>query len=272
MITTKLLSAASGAVLALGIASSGFGPSPASAQGYGAPPPPPSYAPRPPSYDREHDRSVLKVCKVAGPGIRPGEPFAFFAKPEGGKVNVVIPAGPAPGGYCQILGIYPVGTQVDVREQIPNGYVIESITAVPSGAVVNQNLEQGRILVNLGAGITEITVINLPPDKGMVEICKEGGRRDALYTFSYVGSDGETHQIQVPAGACTPVIEVRSGAQVFAELNAAGEMSGGTAYPASRLVKADPARGQITVNIPRGGSIETQTIVTFKNREGRGNY
>ena len=298
MKTIKLLSAASVAMLALGCAS--VSSSSAAAQGYGAPPPPPpadyapppadytpppadytppppDYTPPPPSYEppstyeREHDKGMLKVCKVAGPGIKPGEIFAFFAKPNDGKLSVAIPAGPGPGGYCQIIGVYPVGTQVDVREQIPNGYIVKSITTVPSSAEVSHDLQQGRVLVNLPAGVTEVTVINWPPDKGAMEICKVGGRPGAIYEFSYTDTSGNTQQVHTLANSCTPVIWVRSGVQVITELNANGQMTGGKAYPAWRFVKADPSNSQVSVYIPRGGTIQTQTVVTFENkREGKG--
>jgi hypothetical protein len=278
MNTNKLLSAASGAVLALGIASSSLSPSPASAQGYGAPPPPPpSYAPPPPNYgpppsgyNREHDKSMLKLCKVAGEGVKPGEIFAFAAEPNGGKVSIVIPAGLGEG-YCQIIGVYPVGTEVNVREQIPNGYDIESITAEPAGTITSQDPERGTIKVKLPVGVTEIKIVNRGPSKGAMEICKIGGREGARYEFSYMDQAGNMQQTHTLANACTPVIWVRSGRQVITELNANGQMTDGTAYPAWRFVSADRSKGQIVVQIPRGGTMQTQTVVTFENRrEGKG--
>jgi hypothetical protein len=277
MKTIKLLSAASVTMLALGCASAGLSPSSAAAQGYGsAPPPPPSYGPPPPSYqppsgyDREHDQSMLKVCKVAGEGIKDGEIFAFFAKPNDGRLSVAIPAGPGQG-YCQIIGVYPVGTQVDLREQIPNGYVVQSITTEPASAEMSQDLSTGRVMVRLPAGVTEVKVINLPPDKGAIEICKIGGRPGTRYEFSYTDTNGNIQQTQTLANSCTPVIWVRSGQQVITELNANGQMTGGKAYPAWRLVKADPSKSQVIVYIPRGGTSQSQTVVTFENRrEGKG--
>lgn len=271
MTTIKLLSAASSAVLALGVISSGLGPSPASAQGYGPPPPPaPNYAP-PSGYNREHEQSMLKLCKVAGEGVKPGEIFAFAADPVGTKVSVVIPAGLGEG-YCQIIGVYPVGTEVNVREQIPNGYDIQSITAEPAGTIVSQDPDRGEVRVRLPVGVTEIKIINRGPSQGAMEICKEGGREGERYEFSYMDIKGNMQQTHTLANACTPVIWVRSGRQVITELNANGQMTSGKAYPAWRFVGADRSKGQVVVYIPRGGTIQTQTVVTFENRRQGGGY
>lgn len=271
MKSIKLLSAASTAVLALGVAASAMAPSSASAQGYAPPPPPPPAYPSPPSpYDREHDQSMLKICKVAGEGVKPGEIFAFAAEPNDGKLSVVIPAG-AGEGYCQIIGVYPVGTTVNVREQIPDGYDIQSVSAVPAGTIVNQDLDNGRLTVRLPAGVTEIKIVNRGPDKGAMEICKVGGRAGARYDFSYIDENGRPAQTHTLADSCTPVIWVRSGKAVITELNSGGQMTGGKAYPAWRFVRADTSKGQIIVHVPRNGTIQTQTVVTFENRrEGKG--
>ena len=66
MNTIKLLAVASGSLLALGIASAGFGQDRPS--GYGTSPP--TY--RPPPSDMP-DKAVLKVCKVAGEGVAVGD-------------------------------------------------------------------------------------------------------------------------------------------------------------------------------------------------------
>jgi len=272
MKTIKLLSAASFAVLALGCASAGVG------QDYGAPPPPPppTYTPPPPTYrppPSTYDvpnKSVLKACKVAGEGVKIGEPYAYYANPKGNELSVNIPAGPGPGGWCQIIGVYPVGTQVDLREHVPSGYGVDRITVEPSGAEVSQNLEQGRVLVNLGPGVTEVTVINIETKPGWIEICKDGGRPGAVYQFTFIGMNGpQTASVQ--SKACTPAIQVPSGNLVVTE-SAPQEMTGGLTWPANRLVSTDTSRGQVTAYIPRGGTISTQTIITFQNREPRRGY
>jgi hypothetical protein len=277
MKTIKLLSAASVAMLALGCASAGLSSSSAAAQGYGAPPPPPpSYAPPPPpsyrpppKYDVP-DQSVLKACKVAGEGVKVGEPYAYSATPKGKELSVNIPAGPGPGGWCQIIGVYPVGTQVELREYIPSGYGIQSIRVEPSGAEVSQNIEQGRVLVNLGPGVTEVTVINIETRPGWIEICKDGGRPGTDYSFTFIGINGpETWTVR--SKACTPAIQVPSGNLVITE-STPQEMTGGLAWPANRLVGTNTAQGQITVYIPAGGTIATQTIITFQNKERKGGY
>src|SRR5207244_2428965 len=58
---------------------------------------------------------ILKVCKVAGPGIAVGTPFTFTA----GSSTFTVPAGPPPGGTCVVGPRFPVGSNVAVVETIP---------------------------------------------------------------------------------------------------------------------------------------------------------
>jgi hypothetical protein len=270
MKTIKLLSAASTAVLALGVASSGFSPSPASAQGYGAAPPPPPYeAPpyEPPASDLPK-QSILKVCKIAKE-IPVGTVFTFYTKPSGQKQTVMIPAGPEPGGYCQVLGVYPTGTRVGLYEYLPKGYSVVSISTNPGSAEVSQNLSEPSVQLVLPPGFTEVTIRQT--GTGWIEICKDGGRRGQNYEFSFIGMNGQ-QTASVLAGACTPAIQVPAGNLVVNELNAQGQMIGGDTLPADRLVSADAGRSQMTVKI-KVGEIQNQTLIRFRNREQKGgNY
>jgi hypothetical protein len=62
---------------------------------------------------------------------------------------------------------------------------------------------------------------------------------------------------------------VPSGRLVITE-STPQEMTGGVTWPAGRLINADTSKGQMTVYIPRDGTIQTQTIITFQNRKPRG--
>jgi hypothetical protein len=282
MKTLRFLSAASGAVLALSLASAGFGPSAASAQDYGSPPPPPpSYEapPPPPSYEAPPtdyvppptdyappsdypNRSLLKVCKVAK-GIPVGTMFTFYTKPGGQKQSITVPAGPAPGGYCQVVGEYAAGSQVALHEYLPRGFSIVSIRTEPAEAELSQDRSAGVVMLRLPRGVTEVTWVQT--GTGWIEICKEGGRPGQTYSFSFMGINGPRTET-VLAGACTPAFEVPAGNLVVTEANAQGQMTGGAAWPANRFVSAEPSQGRITVRIDPGGTIQTQTLITFRNR------
>jgi hypothetical protein len=271
---TKLLTAASGAVLAIGVASSGFAPSPAGAQGYGAaPPPPPSYeAPpagyRPPSNYDMPSKSVLKVCKVAK-GIPIGSMFTFYTKPAGQKQSVMVPAGPPPGGFCQVVGIFPKGSEVELHEYLPEGYHIVSIRTNPASAEREQNLAEAWVRIALPEGFTEVTIEQT--GEGWIEICKEGGRPGASYQFSFEGINGPQTTEPIPANTCTHAIKVPAGDLVVTEVGGQGQMIGGSTLPEGRLVNVDQGGARITAKIDVG-TIQYQTLITFKNREQRGGY
>ncbi|MEA3065519.1 MAG: hypothetical protein QOJ27_1971 [Sphingomonadales bacterium] len=270
---TKLLSAASGAVLALGVASSGFAPSPAGAQGYGAAPPPPPYEAPPPGYrpPSNYDmpsKSVLKVCKIAK-NFAPGGMFTFYTKPAGQKQSVMVPAGPAPGGFCQIVGIYPKGSEVSLFEYIPKGYRIASISTNPSSAERGQSITEGWVKILLPEGFTEVTI--LQEGSGFIEICKEGGRAGVGYRFSFEGMNGPQTTDPIPANSCTRAIEVPATNLVVTEVGGQGQMVGGSTLPEGRLVNVDLGGARLTARIDVG-EIQYQTLITFKNREERGGY
>lgn len=206
--------------------------------------------------------SVLKVCKVAGEGVRVGEEFVFGAKPAGGKESVSIPAGPGPGGWCQVVGTYEPGSQVVVQERIPGGYGVDGISVVPAGAQLSQVVGEGKVTVRLGKGVTEVTIVD-SKRTGYIEICKTGGR-DAAYEFSYAGRDGAVRKVRVPAGACSPALEVPAGELAITELLPEAQMRAVEVWPAARLVKVEAPQGRVRVQVPPG-DISTQTIISISN-------
>jgi hypothetical protein len=279
MKTIKLLSAASVAMLALGCAAATLSSSSAAAQGYGTPPPPPppeyvpppsDYTPPPPDYAPPTDypdRSLLKVCKIAK-DIPIGSVWTFYTEPGGQKQSVRVPVGPAPHGYCQVVGEYPTGSTVVLHEYLPKGYTVYSIHSDPAGAALDQNLREGWIRLKLPRGVTEVYWVQT--GTGMIEICKIGGRPGTNYTFNFTAVTGPM-SVTIPHDSCSPAYEVPAGHLVVTEANAQGQMTGGEAWPANRLVSVDPAQGQVIVDI-QPGTLNTQTIVTFKNRTGGKGY
>src|SRR5208283_911512 len=104
---------------------------------------------------------LLKICKIAGPGIDVGTPFTFTAtspaSSTGGatKSTYTIEAGPAAdGGYCVLGGTYPVGTQVTVKETLPKGDYA-SITVQPPAN--GSKMTTSSVVATIGSGITEVT-------------------------------------------------------------------------------------------------------------------
>ncbi len=102
----------------------------------------------------------LKVCKVAGSGVAVGTDFEFHA---GGR-PVVVPAGPAPGGYCVVAGSFPVATDVVVSELTPRGVEVSAIAVAPAARQVGApNVAGGTVVVRIGPGFTEATFTNGVP-------------------------------------------------------------------------------------------------------------
>ncbi len=94
---------------------------------------------------------ALKVCKIAGPGVTVGTLFNFTAT---GLSPFQIPAGPPPGGSCQIVGTFPVNTPVTVRESVPAGVFVSNITVNPPNRGGQQT--SNSVVVTIGSGFTEV--------------------------------------------------------------------------------------------------------------------
>lgn len=95
----------------------------------------------------------IKVCKVAGPGVRVGTRIHFTVN---GRA-VTVPAGPAPGGYCVLAGQFSQGTKVIVTERIPAGERVSAITASPARRLVSADLKTGRAVADVGKGFIDVT-------------------------------------------------------------------------------------------------------------------
>lgn len=205
------------------------------------------------------DNGILKVCKVAGPGIAVGTPFTFTA----GSATLTIPAGPAPGGTCVVGPSVPVGSTVTVAETIPAGDTVSSITVAPPGQLVGTpNLAGGSASVAIGAGVTEVTFTD-EKRTGFLEICK-AGRLTGSFTFTV--NPGGLGPFVVPAGACSPAIEVPAGPVVIAELPAAGVvMVGCNTLPTNRQGVCNFSEETSVVTVVPG-DISSMTIAFVVNR------
>jgi hypothetical protein len=198
----------------------------------------------------------LKLCKVAGVGVPVGTPITFTA----GSSTVAVPAGPAPGGSCKLGPSFPVGTSVAVTETIPAGDTVSSIAVAPAAQLVGTpNLATGVVNVKIGSGVTEVTYTDTK--SGYLEICKQGKTKGS---FTFHVNPGNLGPFVVPAGACSPAIEVPAGTVTIDEVpSSAFVISGCATIPASRQ---GPCSGVAsTVTVP-AGDVSTQTIAIITNR------
>ncbi|MEA2833482.1 MAG: hypothetical protein QOG66_1684 [Methylobacteriaceae bacterium] len=204
-------------------------------------------------------KAILKVCKVGGPGIQGGMPFTVTA----GSMTKSVPSGSAPGGNCVLVGTdFEIGKDVAVTETIPDGHTVSSIVVAPADRQVKDslNLRGGTVSVKVGTGVTVVTFTD--KRTGFVEICKTG---DVTGNFSFTVNPGSFGPFSVPAGACTPSIEVAAGAVVIHEQSSGGyAMSGCSTLPAAHQGACNMAAQTSTVNVDPG-DVSTETIAFIEN-------
>jgi uncharacterized repeat protein (TIGR01451 family) len=205
--------------------------------------------------------ALLKVCKVAGEGVDVGTPFDFtaFAGGAGARVRVTVPAGPGPGGYCQVVGQYAVGTPVVLAETVRPGHEVSAIAVEGAAATLAPvvDLPGGNVTLRLGPGVSEATFTDV--GHGYVEICKAG---DVTGMFRFAIGD---RRFEVPAGACTPAIELRAGMHRLVEIDSPGTtMLECRIWPVDRESSCHPRDRAMTFEVKAGG-IAMQTIVTVVN-------
>lgn len=209
-------------------------------------------------HGRKVETGQVKICKVAGPGIAVGTPFKFTA----GTSGVVVPAGPAPGGTCVLGPTLPVGSGIAVQEYAPSGTAVTAITVEPPNRLLGDDLGAAVAKVQVGTGVTEVTFTNrsLKQERtGYLEICKQG---DVKGTFSFTVSPGALGPFTVPAGACSPAIQVPAGNVTVTEApNPFGIIASAT-LPAGRQGPWNATTSTVTV-VP--GDVSTQTIVLIRN-------
>jgi len=209
-------------------------------------------------------RGILKVCKVAGLGVAVGTSVSFNAGSTAGSTDFTVPAGPAPGGTCVVGPSFPVGTEVTVKEAIPAGDIVSSITVAPPDRMVGTpNLAGGGVDVKIGSGVTEVTFTN-KRRTGFVEICKLGELKGVNFTF--IVNPGGLGPFLVPAGACSPAIEVVAGKVEIKELppTYGTTMVSCHTIPPNQLVLCDPGNQTVTVTVTPG-DVSTQTIAFVTN-------
>ncbi|ESQ74592.1 hypothetical protein [Asticcacaulis sp. AC402] len=201
--------------------------------------------------------SVLKICKVAGPGVTPKTGFTFATSTSIGiDGSVTVPAGPGPGGYCAIVGGFPIGTVVTAKETSPGGYAVTDISIAMPKDSDQVDLPGKTASIVTVAGVNEITYVN-ELRTGFIEICKKG---DVSGDFIFEIDDV---QVTVPAQACSPALQVSSGMHTVVETTTGANIMSCEAYP-NVAVACPPGGNSITVEV-RPGDIASQTILTVTN-------
>ncbi|MGA3372121.1 MAG: hypothetical protein ABSC48_10220 [Terracidiphilus sp.] len=212
----------------------------------------------------------VKLCKVAGPGVAASTPFTFNYSSIHGSGTASIPAGPAPGGYCKLSGSAPIGTVVHLAEVLPAGDIVSSITAAPPSSLGATNLSAGTATVTVGTGVTEVTYTdeNQKEETGYLEICKEykGNSTTAPPPFATFNiTPGSSGPVVVPAGACSPAIEVPAGTVTITEVPIVGyAMNTCATIPAADQISCVPATWTDTVTVAPG-NIPNQTVAIITN-------
>jgi len=207
---------------------------------------------------------LLKICKVAGPGITVGTPFHFTLSTSTSQGTAQVPAGPAPGGTCIMGPSYPLGTQVDVTEHPMPGVTVSNISVAVAapGQVMNTNLPGRGVSVAIGNGVTEVTFTD--KRTGFLEICKKGDVSGG--PFNFMVSPGNLGPFWVPAGACSPAIEVPAGSVTIHELNHGFNISAcSTIPPAAQQNCNSPPGSQNSVVTVVPGDVSSMTIVFITN-------
>src|SRR5215213_6341127 len=208
------------------------------------------------------NQGLLKVCKVAGPGVPVGTPFTITVDT---KPPFTVPAGPAPGGFCVIGPTFPVGSIVTVTETLTNGNQLVAIKVDPPIRFVS--LSGSTVHVLIGSGVTEVTFTN--ERTGYLQVCKQtkpaGGTGN--YQF-YVNGQGP---YTVPAGACSPAIKVPAGPVNIAEVQGPGVhlVDCKTLPDASLKLSCNTGAGTSTVNV-KPGDVSNQTVAIMVNEKHEG--
>jgi hypothetical protein len=156
---------------------------------------------------------------------------------------------------------FPVGANVTVAETVPVGDTVSSITVEPAGQIVGTpNLATGSVNVTIGSGVTEVTYTD--NRTGFLEICKRGRVKTRSFTFS-VNALGP---FVVPAGSCSPAIEVPAGSVDIHEVPTAGtSMVACATIPASQQGPCNLGTQTSTVTVTPG-DVSAQTIAFITNR------
>jgi hypothetical protein len=211
---------------------------------------------------------TVKICKIAGSDNLLNGVFNFNVTGVSATVGVL--AGPASqGGFCTVVGNFPVGTQLTVTEQAVLGVNVSAIAVAPGSQLVGSaNLSARAVTIVVGAGTTEVTFTNVAVPPGVLKVCKIAGDAsllNAVFNFTVNGTPVEA--IAGPAsqgGFCTVVGSFAVNTQVTITEQAVDgvAVSAIVVAPSDRIVgTANLSARTVTAVIGTG-----TTDVSFTNR------
>ena len=217
-------------------------------------------------------KPVLRICKVAGPGITAGRVFTFNASsndsPDGALFNV-------PAGECRDA-VLTEGPYTLLEGGSMVGLAVSSITCEPAAHCTDVSLQVGYAQVTVTRGITTVTVTNRST-LGVVRLCKvagsgiDAGRVFALSANGFAGESkpGEptSASLQVPAGECREAT-LLEGTYDAGEPNvpAGVAVSAMTCVPADRCTDVSLGLGILRAQIVGAST----TTITITNRSTLG--
>ncbi len=230
--------------------------------------------------------ATLKICKVAGFGVRVGRSVTFNVTPapSSGSSRVSVPAGPAPDGTCVVVGSYPQNTQVTVTESVPPGDSVSGIDVQPPGAAGPTSPATGVAKVTVGSGLTEVTYTDVNSaaenESGYLEICKQAvispawSRVESPNGVNFQFTVGPqlvggvsilSRTVDVQSGSCSPPIQALIGQVTVNEYpGPTWNMVSCAGTNAAILTACNLAQDYATVKVV-GGGVANEAILTVTN-------
>jgi hypothetical protein len=229
----------------------------------------------------------LKICKVSESPQYWGRLFSFSIN---GGALVSTEANPAfedPSTWsCRIVGSFPVGSRVPVREALQPGSEIAWFDSSPVTALGDFDTNTGTATVTIAAPATTLFVDNEPippPQSGTLEICKDPAyvpganglvADPALlgpFTFTVAAPDGSSFDTVVGVGQCSATFTVAAGVVRVTEHAVANHtLVDDYTIPADRFVEDNLINGTIDVEVPVSSNPNDETQVHFVNQRNRG--
>jgi hypothetical protein len=210
------------------------------------------------------DTGYFEICKLADTsnGAVTG---SFTYTWSGGSVSV-------PVGSCSPLQSAPAGS-LTITETARAGFEVSGISASPAANLTSKDLTAGKATLNLTAGDqstqTIVTYTNrvqpAPTPTGFLEVCKDAGAGvSGSFTFSVNGGAA----FSVPAGSCSPLMQVAAGTATVTEAAASGyAIDHVYTQPADRFVGLTGNTATVKVV---AGDASSQTVVHFVNKATTG--
>ena len=217
-------------------------------------------------------KPVLRVCKVAGPGITAGRVFRIGA----GGNNVTDGAlFDVPAGECR-EAVLLEGSYMVAESGALTGLAVSAISCDPAARCTNASLGVGVVTVAVARGITTVTFTNRST-LGVLQFCKAAGAGIAtgrVFNMSAGGfaSDSKpgeptTASLQVPAGECREAT-LLEGTYDAGEPNvpAGVAVSAMTCVPADRCTDVTLGLGILKARVVGAST----TTITITNRSTLG--